>query len=175
MEQFTSILELLGIEPQFVLVALVGFVILVFVLSKFAFGPLSATLQARQDKIKSDLDEAQARRDEMVRLQQDYENRLAAIEDEARDKIQAAVREAQAARDEILRRAQEDAQSIVRRGEEEVAAERAKSLVEARDQIVDLATLMARQSAAQDLDARGQAGLIDQAIASISASNGRAA
>ncbi len=164
-----SILETLGIEPRFILISLVGFLILLFVLSKFAFGPLVRTLQARQDKIRGDLDDAQARRDEMVALQRDYETRLATIEDEARNKIQAAVKEAQSARDEILARAHTDAQAIVLRGQEEAASERSKSLVEARNQIVDLATLMARQSARENLSAAGQTGLIDDAIAKIGA------
>lgn len=160
-----SILQTLGIEPRFILVSLVGFALLLWVLMKFAFGPLVATLQARQDKIVSDLDEAQQRRDEMVALQRDYENRLAAIEDEARDKIQAAVKEAQAARDEIITRAQSDAQALLQRGQAEIDAERAKSLTEARNQIVDLATLMARRSAMENLSAAGQSNLIDDAIA----------
>ncbi len=160
-----SLLETLGIDPRFILVAIVGFIALMWVLMKFAFGPLVNTLQARQDKIQGDLDEAQQRRDEMLALQRDYETRLAAIEDEARDKIQAAVKEAQAARDEIITRAQADAQAILVRGQAEIDAERAKSLTEARNQIVDLATLMARRSAQENLSAAGQSNLIDDAIA----------
>lgn len=166
-----KILGTLGINPSYILVSLVGFLILLFVLTKFAFGPMVGVLQARQDKIRGDLDEAQARRDEMVALQKDYETRLAAIEDEARDKIQAAVKEAQAARDEILTRAHTEAQAIVQRGQEEVTAERAKLLVDSRDQIVDLATLMARQSAKENLSAAGHSALIDDAITKIGVLN----
>ncbi len=166
-----ELLNQLGINPRFVLIALVGFLILLYVLMNFAFKPLATTLQARQDKIRGDLDEAQASRDRMVALQRDYETRLARIEDEARDKIQAAVKEAQAARDEIVNRAHTEAQAIVQRGQEEVAAERAKALVDARNQIVDLATLMARQTAKENLSAAGQTGLIDDAITKIGALN----
>ncbi len=172
-----SLLQTLGIEPRFLLISIVGFIALMWVLMKFAFTPLVNTLQARQDKITGDLDEAQQRRDEMVALQHDYENRLAAIEDEARDKIQAAVKEAQAARDEIIHRAHTDAQAIIARGQADIDAERAKSLTEARNQIVDLATLMARRSAQENLSAAGQVNLIDDAIgriqtASVGAQNG---
>ncbi len=166
-----SILETLGINPQFILVSLVGFLILLFVLSKFAFGPLVLTLQARQDKIRGDLDDAQKSRDDMVALQRDYETRLAKIEDEARDKIQAAVKEAQLARDQILSKAHDDAQAIVLRGQEEAIAERAKLLVDSRNQIVDLATLMARQSAKENLSVAGQTNLIDDAITKIGSLN----
>ena len=167
-----EILQTLGIDWRFILIALAGFLILLYVLMNFAFKPLVKTLQDRQDKIRGDLDEAQARRDEMVRLQNDYQSRLAAIEDEARDKIQAAVKEAQAARDEIITKAHADAQAIAIRGREEIEAERAKSLTEARNQIVDLATLMARQSARENLSAAGHANLIDEAIGSIGRNNG---
>lgn len=160
-------LESLGINPQYILVSFVGFLILLFVLTKYAFGPLVAVLQARQDKIRGDLDEAQRSKDEMVRLQQEYTQRLNQIEDEARDKIAAAVREAQAARDEILNRAHSEASAIVQRGQEEVAAERAKAIVEARNQIVDLASLMASRTVRQTLNASSQAQLVDEAIAGI--------
>ncbi len=166
-----SILATLGINPRFILVSLVGFLILLYVLMKFAFGPLVATLQARQDKIRGDLDEAEKSRTDMITLQRDYQNRLAAIEDEARDKIQAAIKDAGAARDEIIAKAHADAQVIIQRGQEDAASERTKALTDARNQIVDLATLMARQSARENLSAAGQSNLIDDAIRKIGALN----
>jgi len=166
-----EILRTLGIEPRFVLISLVGFLILLYVLMNYAFKPLVGTLNARQDKIRGDLDEAEASRNRMISLQREYEQKLAAIEDEARDKIQAAVREAQAARDEMIRKAQEDAAGIIARGQAEVEAERAKALTDARNQIVDLATLMATQTARQNLNAQGQSALIDDAIAKLGALN----
>lgn len=166
-----EILRTLGIDPRFVLISLVGFMILLYVLMNFAFKPLVGTLNARQDKIRGDLDEAEAARNRMITLQREYEQKLAAIEDEARDKIQAAVREAQAARDEMIRKAHDDAAAIITRGQAEVEAERAKALTEARNQIVDLATMMASQTARQNLNAGGQSALIDDAIAKIGALN----
>ncbi len=166
-----DILKTLGIEPRFILISLVGFLILLYVLMNYAFKPMVGTLNARQDKIRGDLDEAEAARTRMINLQREYEQKLAAIEDEARDKIQGAVREAQAARDEMIRKAQEDAAGIIARGQAEAEAERAKALTEARNQIVDLATMMASQTARANLNAQGQSALIDDAIAKIGALN----
>jgi F-type H+-transporting ATPase subunit b len=171
MQQISSILETLGIEPRYILVSIVGFLILLYVLMNFAFKPMVKTLNARQDKIRGDLDEAEAARNRMISLQRDYEQKLAAIEDEARDKIQSAVREAQLAREQMLAKAHEDAAAIMTRGQAEIEAERAKSLAEARNQIVDLATMMARQSTRQNLSAQGQSALIDDAIAKVGALN----
>lgn len=166
-----DIFNTLGIDLRFIIISLVGFLILLYVLMNFAFKPMVGTLNARQDKIRGDLDEAEAARNRMIALQRDYEHKLAAIEDEARDKIQGAVREAQAARDEMVRKAQEDAAAIVARGHAEVEADRAKSLTEARNQIIDLATMMATQASRQNLNANGQSALIDDAIAKMGALN----
>ncbi|HEX8237947.1 MAG TPA: F0F1 ATP synthase subunit B [Abditibacteriaceae bacterium] len=162
-----SLLESLGIEPRFLFTIAVGFVILFLVLKKFAFGPIFNMLQARQDNIRHNLDEAQSRRDEMVRLQHEYEDRLAKIEDEARDKIQAAVKDAQAARDEILQRAQVDAQTIVQRGHADIERQRQQAMVEMRNQVADLAIQAATLVVHSHLNAGNHSALIDEVIAGV--------
>ena len=160
-------LEALGIEWQFLLIQMVGFLILVGLLTKFAFGPIYGLLQQRQDTIRHDLDEAESRRVEMERLQREYETRLAQIEDEARDKIQAAVRDAQTARDEIIARAQAESQRIVERGNEDIQRERDKAMAEMRDQLADLVVRAASRVIQQNLDPRSHARLIDDVIAGV--------
>src|SRR5262249_28969159 len=141
----------LGISLKFIALSAIGFLLLFLILKKFAFGPIYGMLEQRQENIRGNLDEAQARRDEMVRLQHEYEERLAKIEDEARDKIQAAVRDAQTARDEILARAHADAEAIVQRGNEEVTRERERAMLEMRNQIADLAVSAAGKVIKQSL------------------------
>jgi F-type H+-transporting ATPase subunit b len=148
-------------------VTAVAFVVLFALLKKFAFGPIFNMLQARQDNIRHNLDEAQSRRDEMVRLQHEYEERLAKIEDEARDKIQAAVKDAQAARDEILQRAQADAETIVQRGQADIERQRQQAMVEMRNQVADLAIQAASRVVHSHLDAGNHAALIDEVIAGV--------
>ncbi len=160
-------MESLGINPQAILISAVGFLILMTVLVKFAFGPLFKMLEARQTHIQGNIDEAQARRDEMVRLQHDYEDRLAKIEDEARDKIQAAVRDAQAARDEILAKAKADSGIIVERARQEIEQEKRKALIEMRDQVAELAIGAASRVVKTNLDGANHARLIDDVIAGL--------
>ena len=180
MEILRGILATFGIELRFFGIMVIGFVLLFLLLKKFAFGPIYAMLQARQDKIRADLDDAEARRSEMVRLQREYETRLAQIEDEARDKIQTAVREAQVARDELLQKAHSEAQAIVARGHQDIERERQIALAEMRDQIARLSTAAAGRIIRQTLDPAAHSRLIDEVIAGIgatssAASNGAAA
>ena len=167
-------MEALGISTPYIIVTAVAFVVLFLLLKKFAFGPIFDMLQARQDNIRHNLDEAQSRRDEMVRLQHDYEERLAKIEDEARNKIQAAVKEAQAARDEILQRAQADAQTIVLRGQADVETQRQQAMVTMRNEVADLAIQAASRVVHSHLNAGNHAALIDEVISGVGR-NGAAA
>jgi F-type H+-transporting ATPase subunit b len=164
-----AILETLGIDFRFVLTMAVGFTLLFLLLKRFAFGPIFNVLQQRQDSIRNNLDEAEARRNEMVRLQHDYEQRLAKIEEEARDKIQAAVKEAQAARDEIISRANADREAIMRRTEEDIQRERDKAMATLRDQIATMAVTGASRILKRDIDASSHTALIDEVISDISA------
>jgi F-type H+-transporting ATPase subunit b len=166
-------LDTLGIDPRFLVVQVVGFLILIFVLSKYAFGPLLAVLEERQTTIRNNLDEAESRRNEMARLQNVYEERLAKIEDEARDKIQAAVREAQVARDEIIARAHADSQAVLLRGTQELDQERSKAMEEMRNEIADLAVQAAGRVIKANLDSASHAALIADVIHSVGASNGQ--
>ncbi len=160
-------MDALGIDFRFILTQAIGFLILVFVLAKFAFGPILNLLTRRQATIQGNLDEAQHRRDEMVRLQHEYEERLAKIEDEARDKIQAAVKEAQAARDEILQRAQADAEVIVQRGQADIERQRQQAMVEMRNQVADLAIQAASRVVHSHLNAGNHSALIDEVISGV--------
>ncbi|HEX8552622.1 MAG TPA: F0F1 ATP synthase subunit B [Abditibacteriaceae bacterium] len=144
-----------------------GFLCLMFVLAKFAFGPIYNLLAQRQGTIQGNLDEAQRRRDEMVQLQTEYQQRLAQIEDEARDKVQAAVKEAQLARDEILAKAQIDREAIVARGAEEMQREREKAMATMRNEIAELAYQAANRAVRGNLQPGAQSQMIDEVIAGI--------
>jgi F-type H+-transporting ATPase subunit b len=162
--------DALGIDLRFIVIQALGFLVLMFILAKFAFGPIYNLLAQRQGTIQGNLDEAQRRRDEMVRLQEEYQQRLAQIEDEARDKVQAAVKEAQAARDEIIAKAQADREAIVARGNEELARERDKALATMRDEIAELAYQAANRAVRGNLAAGAQQQLIGEVVAGINAS-----
>ena len=105
-------MEALGLDPKFLFIQAISFVLLLIVLIKFAFRPILNILEERQKSIRDDLDSAESRRLEMERLQKDYETRLAQIEDEARDKIQQAIKQAEGIRDEILSKARADSEQF---------------------------------------------------------------
>jgi len=156
--------EALGLSPQFLIIQAVSFVLLLVVLTKFAFRPILNILEERQKSIRDDLDSAESRRLEMERLQKDYETRLAQIEDEARDKIQQAIKQAEGVRDEILSKARTESEQVLAAGREEIDRDRIRSMAQMRNEVADLAIHAAQSVVGKNLSSAGHDQLIAEAL-----------
>ena len=157
----------LGIDPTHLLIQVLGFLILYWVLSKFLFGPVQNMLATREEQIKSRLSEAEEKRQEMIRMRDDYEARVADIEAESRERIEEAMGQAQVARDELLSHAREQAQRIMERGHAEIQREKEKALVEIRDRVAELAVVTAGQLIRKELDDQTHRQLAEEIIEGI--------
>ena len=157
-------MEALGLSPQFLIIQAVSFVLLLVVLTKFAFRPILNILEERQKSIRDDLDSAESRRLEMERLQKDYETRLAQIEDEARDKIQQAIKQAEGVRDEILSKARTESEQVLAAGREEIDRDRIRSMAQMRNEVADLAIHAAQSVVGKNLSSAGHDQLIAEAL-----------
>jgi F-type H+-transporting ATPase subunit b len=132
-------LETLGIDFKLILVMLAGFLLLVFILSKFAFGPILNLLGQRQATIQGNMDEAQARRDEMVRLQHDYEDRLAKSKTKRATKIRQLSKKRRPHAMKLLPVPKPTATRLSLAVTKKLSASARKSLILMRDQVADLA------------------------------------
>jgi F-type H+-transporting ATPase subunit b len=162
-----DMLHNLGIDPKLVVVQVVGFLILLWLLNKYAYKPIFKILDDRQNDIKATYDQLDADREAMARTRREYEARLAGIESEAREKIQTAVKEAQELRASIIADAQKQAKTVIDNGRAELERERARTFIELRQQIADLAILAATRVVGESMDDARQRRLVDQYIAGI--------
>lgn len=156
-----ELLKSLGLDGRVFLIQVAGFVILVVLLRKFLFGPVSAMLAARQDEIKSTYDRADESIKAAEQLKADYEQRIGAVEAEARQRIQEAVKEAQAAKDEIVSEARAESHAIIERGAREIEHERDRALVELRTEVANLAVGAAGKIIGENMDDARQRKLVD--------------
>lgn len=162
-----SVLHALGLEWQGLLTETVGFLILIGLLARYGFGPLFNILDKRQAEIKSTYDQLDADRAAMDETRKEYERRLAAIEEQARERIQEAVREAQELRTSMIADAKKQAEALVETGRGELERERARTFVELRRQIADLAIQAATKVVGQSMDDPRQRALVDEFITAV--------
>jgi F-type H+-transporting ATPase subunit b len=162
-----GIFEQLGINPELIVVNIIGFIVLLAILKKFLYGPITQMLEARAEDIRSSYEAADAEKARMEELRADYEGRLADIESEARKRIQETVKEAQGIRDQMLNEARENADKVMARAEAEIGREREKVVEELRREVVDLTIAASGQLIGKSLDQPGHKKLVDEFIQNV--------
>lgn len=140
------------------------FLVLLYLLRRFAWGPLLAALDERQAGIRKSLDDADRARKELEQVQQDAE----AIVGKARAEADGIVSDARAdgakLRDDLRRQAQQEAQSIVQNAERQIQQERDRALQQIRQEAVDLSLMIASKLIRRNLTEADNAALIDDAL-----------
>jgi F-type H+-transporting ATPase subunit b len=134
---------MLDVNIGAVITQALAFIILVFLMAKFAFKPIGNMLDERQRGIQETLDQVAADRRAMEQTRADYEQRLANIEAEAREHISGAVKQAQVEASAILEKARAEATEFRERAVADIDQERRKAVVEIRAQMADLAVVAA--------------------------------
>jgi F-type H+-transporting ATPase subunit b len=147
----TQILNDFGIRPTFLLAQIVNFTVVAFLLWRFAFKPVMATIGERQQKIDAGLKYA----DEMkVKLAAAEQSTAAALKD-AQHQAQQIVAEAQKAAKELVEKQQKEAAdkaaATLHRALEAIELEKRKMLAEARTEIARLVVATTQRVLAQDL------------------------
>jgi F0F1-type ATP synthase membrane subunit b/b' len=72
-------------DPDLAVYSAIVFLLLLWVLGKYAWPPISAALDARERKIADNIESAAAKHEEAKRLLEEHETRLAAAAGEVRD------------------------------------------------------------------------------------------
>lgn len=160
-------MDILNIDPRVLLIQIGGFILLLIVFKRFLFGPIGQVLEGRRQDIAETYATAERERGAMEGFRRDYEKRLAAIETESHEKIQAAIKEAQGIRDEIIADARSRSDSILSRGEAELAREREKTILDLRREVADLVINASSNLLDRSLDDAAHRKLIDDFISSV--------
>jgi F-type H+-transporting ATPase subunit b len=137
--------------PQ-VLTQILGFLLMVWILRRYAWGPVLGMLEARRQKIAGEFKEVERLKAEAQALKSRYDLELKGAEAQARQRIVEAVGEGQKVAAEIKTQAQQEAARRLRRAEEEVVREREKAKEILKEQIIDLAMRSAEKILRHRLD-----------------------
>ncbi len=141
------------------------FLILLFVLGKFAWPAILTAVKARNESIKNALDAADKAKKEMAKLQADNEKILA----EAKKERDALLREAKQVKEKLIaearEKAAEEAKKLVLGAREAIQTEKAAAINEMKSQIAILSVDIAEQILRVKLeDSKAQKELVERLI-----------
>jgi F-type H+-transporting ATPase subunit b len=143
----------MGLEFGQIVTQIIGFLIAVIILKKFAWKPLLSMLEERRNKIKAEFDEIGEERKKTEKLYTEYETKLKEIDSLARTKIQEAAREGQTLANEIKESARKEAKEIVTKAREDISRDIEKAKVQLRDDVVSLTLQIVEKLMGEKLDA----------------------
>ena len=132
------VLENLGFDWQVALANFVNFLILFFVLKKFLFKPIQTTLDDRQHRIETGLENAEKARTELMMAKEKYEEVVTDGKKKANDIVAGAYSEEKTIVRQASEKAQEEAARIVKNGRERVQKEKETAEEEVRRQAASL-------------------------------------
>ena len=157
---------MLALDLQQIVSQSLSFLLLLWVLRRFAWKPLLGVLDARRATIEQDLRHAAQQKADVERLSAQLTQRLAAIDEEARAKIQQAVLEGRRIGMEIQEDARAQAQGILAKSREAIELELAKAKVSLRDEMADMAMetveRLLKHKLDPEADRRLVAGILDE-------------
>lgn len=142
----------------------VAFLVLFFLLWKFAMPAILGMLDKRSDTIRESLEKAEDTKVEAERLLEDYKKQMAEARGEAAKVIEQGRKVAETMKDEIVAKAAEEAAAMVAKAQEAMAAERAAAAVELQAQVAELSTAVASKLIGETLDASAHAKLIERFV-----------
>lgn len=146
---------------------IIAVVALFLIMSYFLFNPARAFLQKRQEKIRTELEDAKNNQEDAKALKAEYESKLKNIDKEAESILADARKRALANENRIVAAAKEEAAAIIERAKEEAKLEKQKMADDVKKEIVAVAALMAGKVVASKVDVTIQDSLIDETLKEI--------
>ena len=148
---------------DFILVA-GSFLLLIFLVKKYAWGNITSVLDERAEKISSDIDGAEEARKKAEELASKREAELAGSRTEAKTIIENAKETAEKSKSDILAEAKLEAGRLKEKANQEIAQNKAEALQSVKGEVADLTVSLAGKIISQNLDGHAHKELIDQYI-----------
>ncbi len=138
--------------------------ILFLAMSYLLFNPVRELLEKRQARIKEDLDSAARDKEEAASIKSEYEGKLKEVEKESEAILAEARKKAQLNESRIVADAKEEAQRIVRHAEEEAELSKQKAYDEMKNEMIQIASLMAGKVVKASIDTEIQDSLVEETL-----------
>ncbi|RJP18206.1 MAG: ATP synthase F0 subunit B [Candidatus Omnitrophota bacterium] len=121
-----------------IVTVIICFLLVYWVLKRFAFGPLLAVIDERRDQIETDLKNAADIQEEAKKDRAEYEERLRKIEEEGRMKMQELITEGKRIAEAIQEKARAEAGVMIEKAQQNIQYETEKARVVLKEDMIKL-------------------------------------
>ena len=159
------------LKPDYGVLALTvcNFLLLVYLLKKFAWNRIIGALESREQQIAQDKLQAQQAREAAEKIKSELDEKLAQIADEAAKKMAEAVKMGETQKEQLLAAAKEQSERLAEQAKAQIEAEKNKALSDVRGEIARVSVLDASKVIEQQLNEDAAKAVVDRVLAEVKA------
>jgi F-type H+-transporting ATPase subunit b len=158
---------LIKVTPGLMIWTIISFLITLFVLKRYAFGPIQRMIDQRRERIEQAIAEADNARDEARRLLEEHRKLIGQAKSDSEEILAEARRVADAQRERVRRETDEDRSRRLDETRRQIDQATVQALGEIRDEVGRLSLLAAEKVTRKSLTEADQKRLIDEALAEL--------
>jgi F-type H+-transporting ATPase subunit b len=158
--------DLLSPHGGLMIWTLLIFVALFFILSRYAFGPITAAVEKREQALQDAIDQAKRDREEAAKILAEHRTQLEGARGEAQRIIAEGRAVGEKLRVQMLDETRTQQQDLLERARREIAGERDSAIAQLRAEAVDLAIAAASKVIEKNLDDSANRKLVEGYLAS---------
>jgi F-type H+-transporting ATPase subunit b len=158
---------LIKVTPGLMIWTIVSFLITLFVLKRYAFGPIQKVIDERRERIRQSIEEADRAREEARKLLEEHRALIAGARSDAEQILTDARKVADSQRDRVREEIEADRQRRLEETRRQIEAETQRALMQIRTEVADLTLIATEKVVGKALDAADQRRLIEEAISGL--------
>lgn len=162
---------LVQVDPGLYIWTIVIFLALAFLLMKFAWKPLLAMLEKREDNIRQSLLDAEKARDELINVKEDTEKLLSEARIESQAIVAAGKKNAERMKNEIIEKAQSKSDALLVDAKKQIEIEKDRAIADVKAEVVNLSMEIAQKLIKKNLTKEDNLKLINESLSTINPKN----
>ena len=164
METMLASNALIQVTPGLMIWTIVCFLITLYVLKRYAFGPIQRTIDERRERIRQAIDEADKAREEARRLLEEHRALIGRAKSDAEEILADARKVGEASVRRMREETEADRQRRLEETRRQIEAETRRGLEQIRAEVAELSLLAATKVTRKALDDEDHRRLIEEAV-----------
>lgn len=146
---------------------MVSFIILMVILSRYALPAITGILDARQEKIKGDINQAEKLREDAEKILAEYQEKLQYAFQKSEEVVNDAVKKAEEIHQKKLEKTHAEKEKILSDARKTIEFEKDKALIEIRTHAVSLTIAATEKLTRKTLTSADSTRLAEESIADV--------
>ncbi len=162
-----ELFDALGLNGKILLAQLINFAVLVWVIWKFAYGPIVKTLNDRQKKIEKGIRNAAEAKDKLAEMEKREKQVLDKARQEAQEIIKKAESVAEESKQEIVQVAHEEASKILAEAKKKIEQEGQQMMSEIKKDLAELVLAATEKVVGEKMDLAEDKKMVEKIVSEI--------